>query len=55
MLQKLPSPCRTELLRVSSPTNSSNTSASRANGGMEGEREAGMEGGRERERDGGGG
>ena len=30
MLQKLPSPCRAELLRVSSPTNS--FSARRANG-----------------------
>ena len=47
MLQKLPSPCRAELLLVSSPTNSS---ACRANRGREEEREAGMEGGRGRER-----
>ena len=48
VLQKQPSPCRAELLRVSSPTNSKNTSARRANRGREGAREAGMEGGRER-------
>ena len=48
ILQKLPSPCRAELLRVSSPTNHSNTSAHRANGGRE--KEAVMED-RERERE----
>ena len=34
VLLKLPSPCRTELLRVSSSTNSSNTSSCRANGDL---------------------
>ena len=48
VLHKQPSPCRAELLRVSSPTNSTNTSARR---GREGAREAGMEGGREGDRE----
>ena len=43
VLQKLPSHCRAELHRVSSPTNSSNTAACRANGRRVGEREGGGE------------
>ena len=48
MFQKLHSPCRAELLRISSPTNSSHTSARRANKGRE---EGGREGEGERERE----
>ena len=49
ILQKLPSPCRAELLRVSSHINSSNISACRGRkGGREGGRERGE---RERERE----
>ena len=51
VLQKLRSHCRAELLRVSSPTNSSNTSSHRANGERERGREGGREGGRERKCD----
>ena len=50
VLQKLPSPYKAELLQVSSPTNSSNTPAHRANGrregGRQGERESEGKGGR---------
>ena len=37
MLQKLPSPCIAELLRVSCPTSFTNTSAHRANGDLRGD------------------
>ena len=53
MLQKLPSPCEAELLRVS--TNSLNTPAHRANGRREGGRQARRVRGRGRGRGGGGG
>ena len=37
MLQKLPSPCIAELLRVSNHTNFTNTSARKANGDLRGD------------------
>ena len=43
--------CRPELLGVSGPTNTLNTSVRRANGGREGGREAGMQAEKERERE----